>query len=39
MLRLIRDGRVELDARVPELDLAALAPGQPVRVDAWRAGW
>jgi RND family efflux transporter MFP subunit len=32
MLRLIRDGRVELDARVPELDLAALAPGQPVRV-------
>lgn len=32
MLRLIRDGRLELDARVPELELAALRPGQPVRV-------
>ncbi len=32
MLRIIRDGRVELDARVPELDLAAIRPGQPVRV-------
>jgi HlyD family secretion protein len=30
--RLIRDGRLELDARVPELDLAAVRPGQPVRV-------
>ncbi|MBP0493964.1 efflux RND transporter periplasmic adaptor subunit [Pararoseomonas indoligenes] len=32
MLRLIRDGRIELDARVPELELAAVRPGQPVRV-------
>ncbi|UFN49952.1 efflux RND transporter periplasmic adaptor subunit [Roseomonas sp. OT10] len=32
MLRLIRDGRIELDARVPELDLAAIAPGQAARV-------
>lgn len=32
MFRLIRDGRVELAARVPELDLAGIAPGQPVRV-------
>ncbi|MDN3564530.1 efflux RND transporter periplasmic adaptor subunit [Paeniroseomonas aquatica] len=31
-LRLIRDSRLELDARVPELDLAALRPGQPVLV-------
>lgn len=32
MLRLIRDDRIELDAKVPELDLAAIAPGQMVRV-------
>lgn len=32
LVRLIRDDRVELDARVPELDLAAVAPGQRVRV-------
>ncbi|HEV7267651.1 MAG TPA: efflux RND transporter periplasmic adaptor subunit [Falsiroseomonas sp.] len=32
MLRMIREGRVELDARVPELELAAVRPGQPVRV-------
>ncbi|MBX9699402.1 MAG: efflux RND transporter periplasmic adaptor subunit [Acetobacteraceae bacterium] len=32
MFRLIRDGRLELAARVPELDLAAIRPGQPVRV-------
>ncbi|MFC3123684.1 efflux RND transporter periplasmic adaptor subunit [Pseudoroseomonas globiformis] len=32
LVRLIRDGRLELDARVPELDLAFLAPGQAVRV-------
>ncbi|RAI57844.1 efflux RND transporter periplasmic adaptor subunit [Roseicella frigidaeris] len=32
MLRLIRDGRLELDARVPELDLAGIAPGQAARV-------
>ncbi|MCI0752331.1 efflux RND transporter periplasmic adaptor subunit [Teichococcus vastitatis] len=32
MARLIRDNRLELDARVPELDLAALRPGQAVRV-------
>jgi RND family efflux transporter MFP subunit len=32
MFRLIRDGRVELAARVPELDLATIQPGQPVRV-------
>ncbi|MFT8245851.1 efflux RND transporter periplasmic adaptor subunit [Roseomonas sp. BN140053] len=32
MLRLIRDNRLELDARVPELELAALRPGQPVQV-------
>lgn len=31
-IRLIRDSRLELDARVPELDLAALRPGQPVLV-------
>ena len=32
VVRLIRDGRIELDARVPELELAAVQPGQPVRV-------
>jgi RND family efflux transporter MFP subunit len=32
MLRLIRDGRLELAARVPELDLARVRPGQAVRV-------
>lgn len=32
MYRLIRDGRLELAARVPELDLAAVQPGQAVRV-------
>ncbi|WP_343893685.1 efflux RND transporter periplasmic adaptor subunit [Craurococcus roseus] len=32
MARLIRDDRLELDARVPELDLAAVEPGQRVRV-------
>jgi RND family efflux transporter MFP subunit len=32
LLRLLREGRLELDARVPELDLAAIAPGQSVRV-------
>jgi RND family efflux transporter MFP subunit len=32
MIRLLRDGRLELDARVLELDLATIAPGQPVRV-------
>ncbi len=32
MIRLLRDGRVELDARLPELDLAQLRPGLPVRV-------
>lgn len=32
MVRLIEEGRLELDARVPELDLAAVAPGQAVRV-------
>jgi len=32
MLRLIRDGRLELDARVPELDLTGVGPGQVVRV-------
>jgi RND family efflux transporter MFP subunit len=32
MVRIIRDGRLELDARIPELELATLRPGQPVRV-------
>jgi RND family efflux transporter MFP subunit len=32
MFRLVRDGRLELDAKVPELDLAAVQPGQAVRV-------
>jgi len=32
MARLIEEGRLELEARVPELDLAAVAPGQAVRV-------
>jgi RND family efflux transporter MFP subunit len=32
MVRLLRDGRLELDARLPELDLSVVAPGQPVRV-------
>jgi RND family efflux transporter MFP subunit len=32
MLRMIREDRIELDARVPELDLRDIAPGQPVRV-------
>jgi RND family efflux transporter MFP subunit len=32
MLRLLRDSRLELDARVPELDLGTVSPGQPVIV-------
>lgn len=32
MFRLVRDGRLELDAKVPELDLAAVRPGQAARV-------
>lgn len=32
MLRMIREDRIELDARVPELDLRDIAPGQAVRV-------
>lgn len=32
MARLIREDRLELDARVPELDLAAVRAGQRVRV-------
>jgi RND family efflux transporter MFP subunit len=32
MVRLLRDGRLELDARVPELDLGVVAPGQAVTV-------
>jgi RND family efflux transporter MFP subunit len=32
VVRLIRDDRLELDARVPELDLAAVQAGQRVRV-------
>jgi RND family efflux transporter MFP subunit len=32
MVRLIRDGRLELNARVPELELARVRPGQEVRV-------
>lgn len=32
MVRLIRDGRVELDARVPELEFAAVRAGQRARV-------
>lgn len=32
MFRIIRDGRLELEARVPELELAELRPGQPVVV-------
>lgn len=32
MVRLARDGRLELDARVPELELSLVRPGQPVRV-------
>ncbi|WP_135466283.1 efflux RND transporter periplasmic adaptor subunit [Crenalkalicoccus roseus] len=32
MLRLAREGRLELNARVPELELAAVAPGMAVRV-------
>ncbi len=32
MVRIIRDGRLELDARVPELELAQLQPGQAARV-------
>jgi len=32
MFRMIRDGRLELEARVPELELAALRAGQPVLV-------
>lgn len=31
-LRLVRDGRLELNARVPELELDGIAAGQPVRV-------
>jgi RND family efflux transporter MFP subunit len=32
LLRLIRDGRVELAMRIPELELAAVRPGQAARV-------
>ncbi|WP_160937742.1 efflux RND transporter periplasmic adaptor subunit [Teichococcus coralli] len=32
LVRLLRDGRLELDARVPELDFASVRPGQAVRV-------
>jgi HlyD family secretion protein len=32
MFRILRDGRLELDARVPELDLASVRPGQPATV-------
>lgn len=32
LVRLIRDSRLELDARIPELDIASVQPGQPVRV-------
>jgi RND family efflux transporter MFP subunit len=32
MFRILRDGRLELDARVPELDLPAIRPGQPATV-------
>jgi multidrug efflux pump subunit AcrA (membrane-fusion protein) len=32
MFRLVRDGRLELDAKVPELDLAAIHPGLVARV-------
>lgn len=32
LFRLIRDGRLELDAQLPELDLAQVRPGQAVRV-------
>lgn len=30
--RILRDGRLELDARVPELELALVRPGQRVRI-------
>jgi RND family efflux transporter MFP subunit len=32
MFRLVRDGRLELDAKVPELDLAAVRPGLAAHV-------
>jgi RND family efflux transporter MFP subunit len=32
MFRIIRDGRLELDAKLPELDLAAVRPGQDAHV-------
>ncbi|MFZ6763776.1 efflux RND transporter periplasmic adaptor subunit [Pseudoroseomonas sp. WGS1072] len=32
MFRLLREGRLELDARVPELDLSQVRPGQAVRI-------
>jgi RND family efflux transporter MFP subunit len=32
MFRLVRDGRLELDAKVPELELGAVRPGQTVHV-------
>ena len=32
LLRLIRDGRIELAMRIPELELAAARPGQAARV-------
>jgi RND family efflux transporter MFP subunit len=32
VFRLVRDGRLELDAKVPELDLGAVHAGQAVRV-------
>lgn len=32
LLRIVRDGRLEVDAKVPESDLFAIAPEQPARV-------
>jgi RND family efflux transporter MFP subunit len=32
LFRLIRDGRIELDAQVPELDLDVVRPGQSARI-------
>ncbi len=34
LFRMVRDGRLELDAQIPETDLPALAPGQSARITA-----
>src|SRR5690606_5302063 len=38
LVRMVRDGRLELDARVPESDLATIRPGQSATVSSDQVG-